>query len=386
MNATLKSNTVTTGLAMFSMLFGAGNVVFPLALGQFAQDQNFYAILGMLITAVAVPFIGLMSMTLFDGNYHSYFSRIGKVPGFLLTLFLMGLIGPFGATPRTIALSYSTVSIFSPGISLPIFSAVACLIIFLMTYKQSRILDILGYVLTPILLGSLAIIVVIGFLYSPEALPSTAESMEVFKLGINEGFNTMDLMGALFFSSIVILCLKQELPPHDQNDIKKLVGMTLKASCIGASLLGLVYIGFSYIASYNSQLLGEVTNDLMLGTLAMETLGPYAGIIACAAVALACLTTAIALSAVFAEFLHEDITFEKLGYRNCLILSLLATFFISTLNFTGIMQILGPLLAYCYPALIVLAICNLLHKMYGFEWVKLPVAITFILTILVHSL
>jgi len=97
----VKSRTTVwaTGFAMFSMFFGAGNVVFPLELGLGAQSQNIWAIAGLLITAVGVPFIGLISMTLFNGNYHHFFERIGKVPGFIVAALIMGLIGPFGALP-----------------------------------------------------------------------------------------------------------------------------------------------------------------------------------------------------------------------------------------------------------------------------------------------
>ena len=75
MKGTTISNTIATGFAMFAMFFGAGNVVFPLSLGLMAQDKNIYAIVGLLITAVGVPFIGLMSMTLFNGNYKHFFEK-----------------------------------------------------------------------------------------------------------------------------------------------------------------------------------------------------------------------------------------------------------------------------------------------------------------------
>ena len=91
---------LSTGFAMFSMFFGAGNVVFPLDLGRTAGHMNFYAIAGLLITAVGVPFTGLLTMFLFEGNYTKFFERIGKVPGFVLAAFIMALIGPFYAMPR----------------------------------------------------------------------------------------------------------------------------------------------------------------------------------------------------------------------------------------------------------------------------------------------
>jgi LIVCS family branched-chain amino acid:cation transporter len=366
------------------MFFGAGNIVFPLAMGQFAQDQNIFAIIGFLITAVGVPFIGLISMTLFDGDYHRFFERIGKIPGFFIAFAIMGLIGPFGAMPRVIALSYSTSKIFVPNISLLYFSFFSCVLIFLLTYKRQRILDILGYVLTPLLLISLIILIVKGISSASEPLPSGLSSSNAFFHGLQLGYNTMDLMGAFFFSSVVILCLKKELHPEGQKDFRRLITMTLKASCLGAFLLALVYIGSSYVAAYNSEILKSVPPDEILATLSLQILGPYAGIVAVSAVALACLTTAIALAAVFAEYLHEDITFEKIGYVPCLIFTLIATFLMSTLNFSGIMNFLGPILIVCYPALIVLSVVNLMYKLYGFKLVLLPVGVVFILSLIVY--
>src|SRR5262245_25771526 len=110
----LKSTVLATGLAMFSMFFGAGNIVFPLALGQFTKDQTLYAVLGLTLSAVLVPFTGLISMILFNGDYRAFFQRMGKWPGFLVSVVIMGLIGPFGAIPRCVTLSYSTVAMFLP--------------------------------------------------------------------------------------------------------------------------------------------------------------------------------------------------------------------------------------------------------------------------------
>lgn len=384
MSTKIQSNTVSTGLAMFSMFFGAGNVVFPLVTGQRAQDQNLYAILGLLITAVCVPFLGLMAMTLFNGDHKKFFERIGIIPGFLISLIILGLIGPFGAMPRVIALSYSTAKTFLPHLNLYAFSAISCVIVYLMTYRPSRMLDILGYVLTPVLLISLAILIVKGILSAPEMETSTLSAFSSFKYGLSDGYFTMDLMGAFFFSSIVILCLKQELHPEGQSNFRKLIKMTIKASCIGASLLAIVYIGSSYVAAYNSHHLHAVPPDEIISTLAIKILGPYGGIVAIAAVSLACLTTAIALAAVFAEFLHKDLTQEKMGYQLSLILTLIITFMMSSLHFSGIMDFLTPILTVCYPSLIMLSVVNLLHQLYGFKPVKTPVFAVFFVSLIVY--
>lgn len=385
MKHTKKSTIVATGLAMFSMFFGAGNVVFPLALGQMAQDSNFYAILGMLITAVGVPFMGLIAMSLFDGDYKKFFNRIGVVPGFLVALIIMGLIGPFGAIPRCVALSYSTAKSFMPNVSLETFSILSCALIFLFTFRKNNILEILGYVLTPVLIGSLAIIIIMG-LYTAEAQPvGNLNRFDIFLTGLKDGYQTMDLLGAFFFSSVIIAGLKETLPPGEATP-KSLIFTALKASCIGAILLGASYIGFSYVASYHSLSLSGIPSDELISKISQEVLGPYASIVASVAVAFACLTTAIALAAVFAEYIHYDITLGKVGYIPSLILTLVITYFVSTLNFMGIAAFLLPILQICYPALIMLCICNIANKLYGFHMVKLPVAITFISTLLAFTL
>lgn len=370
---------------MFSMFFGAGNIVFPLAMGQYAQNQNIYAIMGLMITAVGVPFLGLVAMALYDGNYKDFFQKIGKIPGFVVALFIMLLIGPFGAMPRVIAFSHSTAKMFMGNVSLPLFSAISCGIIYLMTYKRSRILDILGYFLTPLLLFSLVVLVVRGLLTGDVAGATEHSNTTVFFKGLWEGYNTMDLLATFFFSSVVILCLKKELHPESQKDFKKLVKMTLKASCIGASLLGIVYIGISFVAAGHSNYLANFPTEEMLGQLSLRMLGPYAGIIAVLAVAMACLTTAIALAAVFAEYIHKDITNYKLSYRNALIFTLVSAFFMSTLNFSGIMSFLAPILSFIYPSLIVLAFVSVMHKLYNFQYIKLPVFATFVVTLAVQG-
>jgi LIVCS family branched-chain amino acid:cation transporter len=369
-----KSHTIATGLAMFSMFFGAGNVVFPLAVGQYAENNTIWAILGLLVTAVGVPFLGLIAMTLFNGNYTHFFERVGKIPGFLVALVIMALIGPLGAIPRCITLSHSTLLMYFPDlISLKAFSILSCVIIFLFTFRKNNILDVLGYVLTPVLLLTLVIIIVRGILISPDAPLSPLPESTVFLKGLNDGYLTMDLLGALFFSSIVLNCLESDpVARGDKKNYKKLVFMTLKASMIGASLLAIIYIGFSYVASFNSVLLEGVPTDQLLGALALHILGPYAGIVAIAAVALACLTTAIALAAVFAEFLHLTVTQNKLPYIPALIVTLVITYFVSTLSFAGIAHYLVPALVIIYPALIVLTVVNILHKLHHFKPVVIP--------------
>jgi LIVCS family branched-chain amino acid:cation transporter len=356
------SRVLSTGLAMFSMFFGAGNVVFPLVVGQTAGDQTAYAILGLLLTAVGVPFLGLFAIILFQGNYQQFFSRSGKIPGFVLAAIIMLLIGPFGGLPRCIALSYSTLKLSCPFLSFAFFSLASCIVIFLFTFKKNHMLSLLGYWLTPLLLLSLALIVFMGLWNGDSSTTSLLTPSQSFLHGFMEGYNTMDLLASFFFSAMIYNTLKQEKTSH-QEDERALFVITLKASCVGGGLLSLIYVGFSLVSAWNSASLTQVNQGELLGALTLKILGPYAGLVASATIALACLTTAIALAAVFAEFLQKVLFRNYLSYSQSLIITLVIGYAVSLLEFTGIVTLLAPFLQFAYPALIVLTLFNIVSRL-----------------------
>lgn len=355
------------------MFFGAGNVIFPLVIGQAAGDQTLYAILGLLLTAVGVPFMGLVGIILFKGNYQHFFARLGKTPGLLLTILIMFLIGPFGAIPRCIALSYSTLKTSLPSLSLGLFSLIACFVIFAFTVKKNRTVELLGNILTPFLLISLFIIVVAGLSAPSDWQASLSTPLQSFKHGLIEGYNTMDLLASFFFSSIIFHGLKSQCQASNPASSNRLLFYTtLKASCIGALLLSLVYIGFSFVAAYHMTTL-DVEQDELLGALTLKILGPHAGIVAALTIALACLTTAIALAVVFAEFLQKVLCQDRINYVSALTLTLIVSYFISTLEFKGIVALLAPLLQVIYPLLIILTLVNIIYSLFSEKGIELEV-------------
>lgn len=242
-------------------------------------------------------------------------------------------------------------------------------------------MDILGNILTPFLLLSLGIIIVKGFIYSDAAVELHDSSLAVFFAGLKEGYQTMDLLGAFFFSSVIIVGLKSHFQDDGLSPNKHLMPVTLWSILVGGILLSLVYIGFSFVSSFNSVALAGIPQDQMLGALAIQILGPSAGIVASLAVALACLTTAIALASVSAEYIHEDLSLNQIPYLFGLIITLIISYFISTLNFTGIVKILGPILEICYPALILLTLLNIAHKLWKIDIVKAPVFAVFAISL-----
>ncbi len=384
MNTLKKFDCFAFGLAIFAMFFGAGNIIFPLALGQIALDQTPWGLSGFLLTAVAMPFIGLLAMFRYQGKIKLFFSRLGKIPGLVIATLVISLLGPFGAAPRCIALMHSTLSLSFPGLPLVLFSLSTCGLIFLFSFRENYLVKWLGYVLSPLMIALLILVVIKGFIGAPEAflISSNPSNISHFWKGLTEGYNTMDLLAAFFFAPIVISSLgSAERDPHlnletaapiksdsgskdcialaSSTAVSRLNRFVLIASLIGAFLLALVYIGFCYLAYLYAPQLAGVANDQLLGTIAIKILGPYAGIIVGLTVTFACLTTAIALIAAFASFIEKEILREKVGYVPILIVSLLITFAVTTLEFQGIARLLNPILEICYPALILLTFYNL---------------------------
>lgn len=378
MKKLLSLESFPIGLAMFSMFFGAGNVIFPLAVGQYAGDKNIFAAFGLILTGVIIPFAGMAAMILFNGNYREFFGRLGKIPGFLLALGVISLLGPLGSTPRCIALSYSTLKGSISGISPTMFSAIACSLIFLFTVRKTYILKLLGWVLTPALLAALISIIVIGLFAGNEAHPIEDSGLNAFLYGLQEGYNTMDLLAAFFFSSTILTILKTRQGRGNESTL------ALQASLVGGGLLAAVYLGFSYLASFHGHLLSIEGKDQLLAAITLKIAGPSAGTLVCATIALACLTTAIALISSFTDFLQKEVFSEKISYHALLIASLLLTFTISTFEFTRISTFLGPILQVCYPGLIVLTVANIAYKLFNFEYLRLPVFGTFALSVGVY--
>ena len=192
----------------------------------------------------------------------------------------------------------------------------------------------------------------------------------------------MDLLATFFFSSVVLLCLKNPKEPKETPDVRrKIMKVAGIGGLIAASLLTAIYVSFSYLAAAYSTQLGGVQGHELLGALAHQLLGPYAGLLVGVTVFFACLTTEIALAAVVGKFLSETVCRNKVSYPWALGGVLAVSFFISILNFTGIAVFVTPILQLFYPALIVLALVNLLHKMYDFKPVKLFFYGTLLLTL-----
>lgn len=383
-------SVIAAGLALFSMFFGAGDLIWPLILGGQMGDHNLYAMIGLLITGVSLPLLGLLSMMLFEGDYHKFFGKLGKFPSIIIIFIIQAILGPIGSIPRLITLSYATLKPYFPAdLTLVGFSVLACLLVLAFTIKKQNVIHLLGLILTPILLISLGFILFLGLIDAPAPLAVATSHGSAFKEGLNVGYNTLDLIASFIFAPLVLSHFKDEFEEGDPLAVRrKTFKKMLKACLIAAGLLTAMYIGLTYVASYYTPLLtpGHAPEE-RLSEISMYLLGPKGAFISCLAVAMACLTTAIPLTSICADYIRTDILGGKLkGNLVPLLMTLGLSGLIANMGFMGIAQLLSPLLHILCPGLIVLSVLNILYRLYEIQPAKAPVYAAFGLSTLGYLL
>lgn len=349
-----------TGFALFSMFFGSGNLVFPIIVGLESEGHYNLAAIGILLTGVLVPFLGVLGMLLYDGKINHFFSCFGKKGIFIFSFLALALMGPFGVLARCLTVAHGALLPMFPNAPLFWTCLVMCVCIYILTLNKNKIVPLLGTALTPFLLLSIGAIVFFGITQGTFPEGESSSGSKAFQNGFFQGYQTMDLLAAFFFSNFVIKHLYDHLGKESaKNDA---FSVFLKASMVGASILSVIYCSLVVMGwLYSPQLIGKPPQEL-LGLIAVESLGRFSGPTVCFAVVFACMTTAIVLTSLFAEFLNNEIACKKLGHSPSLLITLIIGFNVSNLDFVGIASFLGPILETVYPALIALTIVNIINK------------------------
>ncbi len=363
---------ITAGVAMFAMFFGSGNLVFPLIIGSQTTDQYLIASLGLILTGILVPFLGLFSMVLYGGDKDRYFGLLGKYAPFTLSLLILSLIGPFGVVPRCILVAYGGFTLIFPNLPLALFSAIFLTMIVWTIWKKNQVVPIIGKILGPFKIGGIVLIIATAIYQSPELINSPPDE-PAFNIGIKQGYQTMDLMASFFFSITIVEYL---------HSIAKYKAETTKlsvASCfIGAGLIASVYLGFVFLGAHYATSLANAQPEQYLATIANLTLGKYATLVVAITIFFSCLATAASLVRLFAEFLRVDIAQRKISWKKSILITTGISFTLSLTGFTTIIFILGTILTYIYPALIALTIAAIIQNYYKIKCAKQLFWITFI--------
>ena len=356
--------TLTTGLALFAMFFGAGNMVFPIAIGATAGQHLFFAWAAFMVAGVGLPFMGVFAVSLFEGDYWDFFSILGKYGSFLVITFIILIIGPIFAAPRTEDITFGTLQPFLPaGFANHYFSIFYFVLIFVLSYKHLFVVDIIGRFLSPLKIIAFTTLIVASLMTAHALVPTSVSAYHVASNSLSVGYGTMDLLATFFFCHIAYRSITHKCSALDITDKKSLRSIILKACGIGGLLIGLIYTGFMLSAAAHANALQNVPTANIINQLSHVVLGSYGSLFVCLCVTLACIATATALAVVSSNFFHHTLFQNKLPRLPCLLLVLAMMYCMSILGFDFIMSIAVPILTWLYPALIVLCVVNIYRKL-----------------------
>ena len=376
-----KSGIIAAGLALFSMFFGAGDLIWPLILGGQMGAQIPYALGGFLVTAVSLPLLGLISMMLFQGDYRAFFNQTGKRVGFVLLFVIQMILGPFGSLPRLFTLAHATLLPYFPNLTLLTFSMISGLLVLFLCFRKHSIVDLLGLILTPVLLLSLGVILWLGFVHHPEPQPVDIQPMQAAWTGLGTGYNTLDMIASFIFAPLVFAYFKRDEGMPDSVEARRHIFKKMTVSCaIAGVLLILMFTGLTLIGACYKHTLPVHSPEQSLSLIAIRLLGTKGALFSCVAVALSCLTTAIPICVISGYYLQETFFRGRAHPLVALAIPLVVSVLLANLGFMGIAMLLAPLLQILCPGLIILCVLNICHKLYEVPMRTFPVFAAFALS------
>lgn len=356
----IKSDIIVIGFALFAMFFGAGNLIFPPSIGKIVGTKFPLAIIGFLLTGVGLPLLGIIASAKIEGSFENMANRVGNRFSLIAGTILVLALGPLLAIPRTAATTYElAIKPLNIGIS-PILAITAYFIInSAFVLKPSSIIDTIGKVLTPVLLIMLSLIIIKGILFPIGNIEATGIT-NAFPRSVLEGYQTMDAMASVIFSSIIIASVKAK----GYTKKSEIINSTIKSGLVATAGLAFVYGGLMYLGSQTINILpGNIMKTELVIEIARRTLGTFGGIALGISVALACLTTSIGLTATAAEYFSKTLTKGKVSYTTNVIAITLISIVIANMGVDTIVRFAAPLLSILYPVVIILIITTLMGNL-----------------------
>ena len=357
-----------TGLLLFGIFFGAGNLIFPPALGAQSGSHFWPAIAGFVLSGVGIAIITLIVGTLNPQGYVHEISR--KIAPWFAIVYLVALylsIGPFFAIPRTATVSYEVgiaPLLGQSGSRLFIFTLVYFCLAYLIALYPSKILDSIGRILTPIFAILIVVLVVLGALkYSGHAPQVATEAYQAsaFGQGFLEGYNTLDALASVAFSVIAVTTLNQ-LGFTSKKEYIKTIWIVGIVVAIGFSIL---YIGLGYLGNHFPIPAKVMASDANKGVYVLSeatktVFGPAAQIFLAGMVTVTCFTTTAGLIVSTGEFFHN--TFPKISYKVYATIFTLIGFAIANLGLSAIIAYSLPVLMILYPITITIVLIVIVNK------------------------
>lgn len=360
------------GSLIFGMFFGAGNLIFPIHLGQLAGANWGKAAIGFLLSGVLLPLLSLLAISITRSNgIYDLAKPISPKYALIFLILVHATLGPLFATPRTATVPFAMG--FAPHISaqfqtigLLIYSAIFFGIVYYFSVHENGIVNTIGKLLNPAFLIMLFIIFLLAFI-SPLGSTSgqhaaAGYTTQAMTSGFLEGYNTMDALAGLAFGITVITAI-HALGIRKQRETSVFLA---KSGIIGVALIGIIYLASIYLGamSLNNYKISE-NGGIALAQLSHHYLGAAGDALLATLATVTCLTTAMGLVVAFAQDFHHR--FPKISYKTFLTINCLISFLIANLGLTTIITWSTPVLMFLYPLAISLIILGITSPLFGHD-------------------
>lgn len=354
MNRKKLIDSIIIGFALFAMFFGAGNLILPPILGLLSGASWVSSILGFAITSVFATFLGILAVVVSGDNFSDVGNRINPIFSIVIASICMLSIGPLVAIPRTAATTFEVgVQSIFPEAKPIVSSIVFFSLTFILSLSSTKVVNIIGKFLTPVLLVILILLIINGIV-NPinNDITHLKTSAEAFVSGFREGYQTMDLLASFIMAGIIIAAIKAK--GYIKEKDKKQV--TIISAAIAMSFLLLIYAGLVYLgATSGYDASGAVQRTDLLLHISNGILGANGTLLLAICVGLACLTTSIALTTAVSDYFSK-LSNNFLSYRLLVVIVCLISGYLAVHGVDTIIDFAFPFLAVIYPIAVCMAI------------------------------
>lgn len=369
----MKQRILVAG-TLFGMFFGAGNLIFPVHLGQLAGYNAIPAMIGFIITAVGIPILGVAAI----GNTHSdglqsLANKVGKGYGYVLTCLLYLTIGPFFAIPRCATTSFTTGIVpmlggnISESTALLMFSLIFFALVLFFSLRPANITVWIGKIINPLFLIFLTVLVVAALMNPGAAVsevqPDSAYQSGVLFTGFIEGYGTMDAIAGLAFG-IVVIDIIRSMGVTDDSAIAKDV---LLSGIMTGILMAVIYIA-TIVMGAQSRGLFEISENggIALAQISQYYLGKAGSIVLALTITFACLKTSIGLVTSCSDAFVRMFP-KSLSYKAWACIFTVFSFVVSNFGLSKIIEYSLPVLMFLYPLAITLILLALIGKIFDHD-------------------
>lgn len=365
------------GFALFSMFFGAGNLILPPFLGKNAGDLWFWVTLGFFVTAVFIPILGILAHAKLQGTMYDFGKKVS--PTFsLVYCFVVYTISIALPAPRTASVTHEMAIAPYFNTSSLITSTVYFALVYIFVMNRSKLLSLIGKFLTPLIILILLAIIFVGIFTTPETIQTSTFTTPLIS-GLLEGYQTFDAIGAVVVGGVLVISMNFK---KDTSFTEKKELITKAGFIAGFGLL-IIYAGLIYNGANFSSMFAENANRTqVLTSLSTQTLGYIGTTFLSVLVALACFTTAVGIITGTADYFKGINNNSQKVFTATAVIGCLLGIIVGQFDVHYIINVALPALMFIYPITIVLIILNVLPEKYTSALVfKVVVAVTFIFSI-----